>query len=345
MTQTTLTTQHAKVQISRMSRNSERDLAMWRRLLKTADGATLFHTAEFLSYHGDRFDEHHLGVFKGDQLIALMPMALVPHDDGIMARSPYGASYGGMITAVQMSYKTSCEVADALCGYLSNSGVKSLQMTPSLIEYSIRGDETLLFALMQRELHSIRHDVTHLVPVAQTGIEESISTRARRAMHRAEQCGVTIARRVPIAEIWPLIEMTHEKFGGTPTHTMSQLASLSQSLRHHVFADAAMQDGKPIATVVYFVLNSHTWMTFYLATNPDYRDSQGLTLLLCDGMSQCAREGIRYLDLGTSSVDLMARDNLFQFKENFGTVARFRTTYLLSLKEAMNLQRVSVDTR
>ena len=345
MTETTLTAQHSKVQITRLSRNSERDLAMWNRLLRTADGATLFHTPEFLSYHGDRFDEHHLGVFKGDQLIALMPMALVSHDDGIMARSPYGASYGGMITSGQMSYRTSCDVANALSDYLSRSGVSALQMTPSLLEYSIRGDETLLFALMQRELHSIRHDVTHLVPVPNTAIEESLSTRARRAMHRAEQCGVTIARRVPVAEIWPLIEMTHIAIGGTPTHTMSQMASLSQSLRHHIFADAAMQDGKPIAAVVYFVLNSHTWMTFYLATNPEYRDSQGLTLLLCDGLSQCARDGIRYLDLGTSSVDLMARDNLFQFKENFGTVARFRTTYLLDLKHTTTPQRVSVETR
>jgi Acetyltransferase (GNAT) domain len=345
MTVATLTTQHSKVQIARLNRNSERDLAMWSRLLRTADGATLFHTPEFLSYHGDRFDEHHLGVFKGDQLIALMPMALVSHDDGIMARSPYGASYGGMITAGQMSYRTSCDIALALSDYLSRSGVSALQMTPSLLEYSIRGDETLLFAMMQRELHSIRHDVTHLVPVPNTAIEESLSSRARRAIHRAEQCGVTVARRVPIAEVWPLIEMTHAAFGGTPTHTMSQLASLSLSLRHHIFADAAMQDGKPIAAVVYFVLNSHTWMTFYLATNPEYRDSQGLTLLLCDGLSQCARDGIRYLDLGTSSVDLMARDNLFQFKENFGTVARFRTTYLLDLKHSTIPHRMGVETR
>ena len=95
----------------RIEKYTEDKKQIWNFFVKNSNNGTLFHDLDFLSYHPeDRFNEHHLMFYRKDNLISVMPMALSETDGKKVAKSPYGGSYGGIITDEQLKYRHSEEI-------------------------------------------------------------------------------------------------------------------------------------------------------------------------------------------------------------------------------------------
>ena len=63
------------------------------------------------------------------------------------------------------------------------------------------------------------------------------------------------------------------------------------------------------------------------ATRDERRKEQALTFLIMHALERSRAEGFAYFDFGTSSVNMVPRENVFRFKEAFSRTAVFRETF------------------
>ncbi len=303
----------------------------WARIIGDCNGATIFHTPEFLSYHKERFSELHLGVYKGEQLIGLMPMAIREEDyenaKRICAVSPYGASYGSFVFLKQPGYSEAAQIADSLIELIEKEGVEQLRLTPPLISYYEKPCSTFIFALLERGFRAVNADISSVIPLCGDLESETFSSRARNMARKARAQGVVVERNASLDEYWPLMEKTFNRHGVSATHTREEFDFLMKVLPDWVFVDIARLEGKPVAGIGYFRINSKAIMSYYLCSDPEFRDSQALSMLVYDSILRAQEEGYQVFDFGTSSVGMVASENIFRFKESYGAVGEFRHTF------------------
>jgi hypothetical protein len=130
----------------------------------------------------------------------------------------------------------------------------------------------------------------------------------------------------PISDFWVPLQATFAKHGAAPTHDRAQLEVLLSRTAGKIRLQVAYLDEQPVASVGLFAICRTVVCSFYLCQTPAGAQAQALTLLLLESMQLAAAAGYRYFDLGTSSVGMEARRNIFRFKEGFLAQGYFRET-------------------
>ncbi len=305
----------------------------WNLFVESSNGGTLFHRLDFLAYHGERFkdSEHHLIFYRKGKVLGLMPMAITYDIGSKVCKSPYGGSYGGPVFRKPLNYADSKEAIEALIGYVSNLGASALVMTLPIWPCYMHYSDTFRFVLMETGFKCINRDISSVVclePHAslykQLGMR--LSNLARKS-RRAEKEGVEMVHRAGLNDLWKVMKVTYGKHGVHPTHSREDLDWLMEKFPENIYCDIAYLKGLPIAAVVFFVINERLICSFYLLQDPSYRKSQALTYLLYSAILRAQNDGFKWLDLGTSSVGMKARPNVFRFKEGLGAIGVFRETY------------------
>ncbi|MFA5182747.1 MAG: GNAT family N-acetyltransferase [Syntrophales bacterium] len=314
--------------IRSLDRHNEKDRCAWARFMSHAPGATIFHLPDFLSYHQDRFHEHHLAIYKGEELFGIMPLAIIGQDGVKTARSPYGASYGGMIFSSLPTYDASKRIAKELICYLNAAGVKQLIITPPPGIYYPSYSDTFIFSLLEHGFRHVNSNITSVVKLVDNIERDLYNMRARRAIAKARKAELHIIEQADLDIFWGLMEKTFARHGTKPTHTLMEFKYLQAVLPAHVRVDIAYKDATPVAGIAYFKINDLVNMSFYICSDPEYRDLQGVSLIVHHGILNSLQAGFRYFDLGTSSINMVGNEHIFEFKENFGACGCFRHTYL-----------------
>lgn len=285
----------------------------------------MFHHPDFLAYHGARFDEHHLGILKGETLIGIMPLAVLVDAGRVTGASPYGASYGGLMSPAMLHYSLSAAIVRSVLDYLCNIDVARITVIPSIAAYYASGySDTLLFAMLEQGFEITGSDITSLVPLASPLQHEVLTSRARNAARRAERSGIVCRLRAELDDFWPLMVLTFSKHGSEPTHSYGEWKWLMENLPDQVWVDVAYAGEKPVAGIGHLKISQTTDSSFYLCSDPAYSDTQALSLLIYRALMAAQQEGLSWFDFGTSSSQMVARENIFRFKEGFGAIGMFR---------------------
>jgi hypothetical protein len=303
----------------------------WDRLVEDSNGGTIFHRLDFLDYHGKRFkaNEHHLCIYKGQTLYGVMPMALFEKNGLFVARSPYGGSYGGPVFKEPQRYDDSHRIIELILRFLTSKGVKELILTLPISICYRRYSETFRLVLMEGGFQCVNRDISSVVCLSQKkSIREMVNARSRRMARKALKSRVEVGRRAPLSDFWYVMEKTFARLGIEPTHTLVEFQWLHEHFPERIYADVAYLKGTPVAGIGYVVINERVNNSFYLCQDPQKQQFQALSLLICEALEQSRQEGFTWFDFGTSSAKMKGRANLFEFKENFGTVGIFRETYV-----------------
>jgi len=306
----------------------------WNRFVDESNGGTLFHRLDFLAYHHDRFEENecHLVIRKGDALFGVMPMAIFDEEDGRVARSPYGGSYGGPVFAKPLHYAESREVLQALLAFFEERDVAASKIVWPIPCCYAEPSDTLRLVFVEEGFRLANRDTSSVVCLddrLELATEvQSRKARLDRKMRKAREEGVEIAHRAPTEDFWQVLEKSFSRLDVKPTHTFEEIVWLRSNLQDRVQLDVAYLGGVPIASIALFFVNHRVGVTFYLCVDPDHRTTQAQTLLIREAMDRLQKQNVPWLDLGTSSSQQRARPNLFRFKESFGAVGQFRETYV-----------------
>jgi hypothetical protein len=307
-------------------KNSQR----WGSFISTSNNGTIFHQLDFLAYHQGRFydNEHHLVWLKGQELVALMPMGVFTENGGLVAKSPFGASYGGIVTSRPPSYSLSRQLVTSLLEHLRQHGVSEIRMTFPIQACYRQYCATLEFCLLEQGFKLINSDISSLVLLDKADIENSIFTsRARNCVRKAKTHGLIAKFHEPAAVFWELMEKTFSRHGTKPTHSSEEWAWLCAHLPEDVWCDVAYLDEKALAGIGHMRINSRVDSSFYLCSDPAYQELQALSFLIGEAILKSQGEGFEAFDFGTSTANMVPRENIFLFKESFGAVGQFRKTY------------------
>ena len=319
----------ANFTLRRIDRNDDVDVRRWKALLAKADGATIFHDPDFLAYHGSRFDEHHVGVFRGGELFAIAPMALLGERGAKVARSPYGGSYGGFIFASVPSYAEADEIVSAFIAYLREIDTIRAVLGLPVAAYSRKHSDTFAFSLLHHGFRPINSDITSSAPLAGRREAELLTARARRHARKAENAGVACVLGGEVDHFWPLLQRTMEKHQAKSTHSLEEWRGLAGRFPASVWVDIAYVGDRPVAGIGHIMISSRHDCAFYICHDPDWQHTQALSLLMSEAVRDAHRRGCDWFDFGTSSVNMVPRPTNFQFKESFGAVGLFRHSYAI----------------
>jgi hypothetical protein len=307
----------------------------WNTFVSHSNNGTLFHRLDFLAYHRQRFceNEHHLLWFKGEQIQAVMPLGFFLENGRKIAKSPFGASYGGIVTTKPPTYSASRELVFTLLEYLTDKGIEEIRITFPIMSCFEKPCETLHFALLEQGFRIVNSDISSLVLLDNENISNNIFTsRARNMAKKAINSGVVSKFRQSPDIFWTLMEQTFAAHRTIPTHSKEEWIWLCNNLPNDIWCDVAFIGDRPVAGLGHMRVNGRVDSSFYLCSDPDFQDTQALSLLICDVITLSKSRGFRVFDFGTSSVNMLARGNIFRFKESFGALGSFRNTYTMTLR-------------
>ncbi len=306
----------------------------WDAFVAASANGTLFQRLDFLEYHGNRFEAaaHHLLWMKGGAIFAVLPLGLFQEVGGLVARSPFGASFGGFVHLPKLQLKYALKMVDQLLDHLRVEEVRSCHLTLSPPCYHRSATEVMAFALGHRGFHLENRELTHVIPL--DGVSDPfrpLASSTRTQVRKAQKAGVTIERNAALHVAYPLAVKTKAKLGSTSmTHTEAELHLLQVINPDFVKVDVAWLGGTPIAANIF--LCSPTCITsFYPSHLKEYAQTSALTLLTFDAIQWCIETGRTYLDLGCSSYRTNVNLALSEFKESFGAIGLLRDSYGIQL--------------
>lgn len=309
---------------------TERQIQDWDEFVDKSINGTIFHLRTFLSYHKERFKdkERYLIVKNGDALFAQISVTIEDLDGKRVAKSPYGASYGGFVFQSQPSYSKGREVIMAFIQYLRDNQVDRCVITPQIACCADLSLDTFYFNMLECGFRSINRDISSVVVFKEnTPVETLVSSNARNLAHKGETLDIHIERNAPLKDFWQVLLSTYKKHNTNPTHSYDEFETLMTMLPDRVYVDVAYKGEIPIAGIGYFVYNPRVNSSFYLCQDIDYQKYQGLSLLVLSSLKNCQEKGYQFFDFGTSSINMMARENIFRFKEQYTKVGMFRETF------------------
>lgn len=314
--------------IEKLERHSEKDVFKWLSFCNKSINSTLFHHPIFLSYHKDKFIENHLAFYKGDALFALIPMALEKKGDGFLkARSPYGASFGGFLFLKNPNYSDSKRLITDFIAYCKENSITDIQLVPQLYyHYEKSYSDTFQFSLLEAGFKNFNSEITNVISISGNIETELLNSNARNMRRKALKAGINCVFKADLNDFWILMEKTFAKHNTVSTHTKKEWEWLQINLPEDIWCDVAYYQNKPVAGIGHFKITSNVDSSFYLCSDPEFQNLQGLSLLITEVLQNSQNNGYKWFDFGTSSANMIGNERLFMFKESFGAMGVFRNT-------------------
>jgi len=312
------------------------DKADWEDFLKRSNNGTIFHSVDFLAYHQkDKFNENHLIFTKKGIIISILPAAIFYDNDGKkVLKSPYGASFGGFVTLTQITLKDSSAILDTFLEYLKHQEIEKVYLTNPPPIYCKIANNYLDFCLIKNNFLYTKRELTSVIPLH--AIDEPlyfIKKRARTSVRKAIKEGVSIAESDDYTAFYEILVESKKKFEDIPTHSLDDLLTLKKLIPKRIKLFTAFLDEKPIASAFLFICNEKAFLVFYICHLLNYEKYCPVNLLLYEVIKWGINQRFQYMDLGTSTVDMVPYWSLIDFKESFNSVGYFRDTLSINLKE------------
>jgi hypothetical protein len=307
----------------------------WNKFVQESSNGTLFHSQSFLGYHQSRFseNEHHIAWYKGEALYAVMPMAIFEIDGKLVARSPYGASFGGPCIPDKFKLKHALALVEQLVDYLKSQEVQELRLTLPPGVYNSSESTYLDFALAQKGKLEAR-EVFNIVDLRNE--TEAFNLYEGRARTSLRKCAdkFEYLPNCSAEQFYPILvedKLRHE--GSVPTHNLIELEWLVENMPGKIWFDIAEhKETKARAGICYFQLSYDCVMTFYMSQETKALRLDGTNFLVNKGIENALSNGTSYFDFGGSSIGYHIQNiGVAEFKESFGAKCQLRDTYTLNI--------------
>lgn len=309
----------------------------WNRFVDESDNGTIFHRLDFLDYHRNRFkgNEHHLIWLKGETIFAIMPFLITVENGQRIGKSPYGASFGGLVYGKRFHLKHALEVYGKMAEYLMALELDEVSITTTPYFYSQFPTNYFEYVLSRSKYQIYSRDVFSAVPIIKTYKEvwKNFEGRARTSINKARD-NFVIALDVPVSEFYQiLLEDKIRHNNSRPTHSLQDLEYLKQQFPDRVYFDiATLKKNGARAGICYFVCNLQVIMTFYMAQENKALKENGTNILLEHGFKRAIERNVKYLDFGSSTLGYNIQNiGVCEFKESFGAKGFFRDSFRLKM--------------
>ena len=307
-------------------RYQDKDRESWDSFVKNSRTNIFMFLRGYMDYHKDRFKDHSLLFYDGEELLALLPAS----SEASVLYSHGGLTFGGLITNKALKSHSVGEVFEKMLEYCKANGVtKILYKAVPYIYSSLPFQEDLYF-LWRKGASLTRRDLSTTISTKNI---LKLPKGRKAQISRAKREGVIIESSFDFEDF---IDLENQvlllRHNSKATHTGKELKMLAERFPENIKLIVAKKDGCLIAGAVLYVY-SEIVHTQYLATNEEGRTIGALDLIISEAIEYYKNEKT-FFDFGISTEEQGKYLNLglVSQKESFGGRGVVYDTYSLEVR-------------
>ena len=285
----------------------------WEAFLADSSHGTFYHHVDFSAIHAWKVDRVVDLVFReGDQVVALLTAGLVRTAAGLELRSPFSASFGGLVVPDRLSLRLALGVVAALVLWAGQEGLAqvALQHPPAI--YGARLDESLEFALRHAGFEQVGTELTYYLDTL-ADVDDTVVRNARRAVAR----GARFAATDDVGGVWEFLAAEKAERGHPFDIRREDLLQVAATFPGGVMAFEVIQDDRRVAALLAYALNARVVLGFHWAQREEAQASRPTDLLIFEAARRVLDQGFRAFDLGTTTLGGEPAWGVTRFKEKF----------------------------
>ena len=285
---------------------------VWDDFVGRSKNGTFMLTRKFIRYHGDRFKDASLLVYKKDKLIAVFPA----NSEENTIYSHQGLSYGGLILPKQIKLKDVLTVFGEILKYYNEKGFSNLliKQTPTL--YHLYPSDEIEYALFVCKAELYRRDAAICLRPSSFAPNEN----RKRKIKSANTHNFQIRETDNMKPFWnevliPNLQISH---GGTPVHSLQEIQSLKDSFPENIKQYDIYEEDKITGGTTLFN-TKNTSLAQYISATPRGKSMDVLSALFAH-IIQKKSSAFDYFSFGHSNENngRALNHTLSYWKESFG---------------------------
>lgn len=297
----------------------------WDAAVDASCGGTFLFLRDYMEYHSCRFLDFSLMLYRGKDLIALLPVSR--HDDSVISHG--GLTYGGFITRPEITSIQMLALFESTAHYLRSQGIVNWYYKPVPYiyhNYPHAGEEYAIFRMGgERTACNLSSAIDLSEPLRYAQLR-------RRGINRALRQGVTVQRECDFAPFWHILERNlMERHGVEPVHTLQEISMLQERFPDNIELYTARLQGSVVAGCVVYN-TGRVAHAQYISASPEGKACGALDYLFAHLIEQEYNTS-RYFDFGISTEQngMLLNSGLISQKEGFGARGVLYETYLITL--------------
>lgn len=224
-------------------------LKEWNNFVAHSKNGTFLSDRRYMDYHSDRFHDHSLMFFDGDDLLAVLP---ANECDGVLW-SHQGLTYGGLLMNERCTTQRVLTIFEELCHYLSKRSIHHVvyKAIPH-IYHRLPSEEDLYALTTVCKARLVHRDIS-------SALCPSSPVKWRRDRHyganKARTDGITVELSNDFTTFWRILtDNLQQTYGVNPVHSLKEI----ELLKSH-FPDAIQlylarkSDGSALGGTVLYV--------------------------------------------------------------------------------------------
>ena len=306
-------------------------------VLNDSINGTFLQSRNFLEYHGNRFKDTSLIIYKGEgAIVAVVPACSVIEDNKKIFYSHCGSTFGGIIVGKSFNnIKHMDAILDILEEYLESEKYNLAVMKNTTQIFSTGNIELLSYFLIQRGYHSYCELTSYIDFVEYNKDICSNFTKGKRRDYRYSlKQGLEFIRindDKELEEFYDTLQENLQKHEKKPVHSLEELLEFkNKRLQNIVEFYGVVWEGKIVAGSMVFNFQDRVFHTQYLASKQQYPHLFLMTFLIANLINEAAKRKFRYFSFGISTEEhgKILNKYLAQFKEEFGAQNGLNVTFI-----------------
>jgi RimJ/RimL family protein N-acetyltransferase len=315
--------------------------AKWDLFLNTAKNATFLFRRDYMDYHRDRFADHSLMVFRGDQLIALLPANRAT--DGTLV-SHEGLTYGGLVVSRAATLHEVLACFQVCLRHLHEQRIPRLWYKRIPGFYNTLPDDEVAYALFLLEARLYRRDCAVVISQAD---RLPFQARRQRQIKKAGRGNVRIAPETNFAAFWErvLVPRLAARHGVRPVHTVEEITLLASRFPDNIKQFSAYCGDDIVAGTTIYETPGVAHAQYIAATDQGQKIG-ALDYLFGWLIDECYRSK-QYIDLGICNENegRVLNQGLQEWKEGFGGRCYAHDFYELATANYAKLEQLPFPSR
>lgn len=309
------------------------DEAAWDALVGRSANGCFLHTRRFYGYHGNRFDDCSLLLFRRNSLRGVVPAA---RQDGTVASHP-GCTFGGIVFDAAADSAEVEEMLNAAEAAWQGLGAEAVTFTLPPWFAHPSPNQAAESALCLRG-YDVRQDAIAFVPLHGIAGEPELldlyRSSTRGQTRQALRHGLDWKWSDELRAFWDLLERNlADRHEAEPVHSFDEIMILRELFGDTIRLLGVYHEDVLVAGSIVFDYGA-ALHTQYIATDYSRSELRPTNLLYHGFLAAAAAEGYAYASFGISSEGFGGPVNagLRRFKEGFGARPALFQRYTRALR-------------
>jgi hypothetical protein len=290
-----------------------------------------------MDYHGDRFSDFSLMIYKGKKVVGVLPGNRV--DD--VVHSHQGLTYGGLVLSKNSKLKEVADIFSELLEFLSSEGVTTLRLKLIPNIYKLWPGDELEYLLFLTEAHLVRTDVLSTIEMAHA---LKILPNRIEGVKKGQKHDLKIVEGAGFHAFWNQILKPNlkERHNAQPVHSLDEIEKLAKLFPKNIVQFNVFKGNKIVAGATIFETKTVAHVQ-YISADASKQQLGSLDFLF-EYLIRTRYKDKKYFDFGTSNENDGKQVNagLQYWKECFGARSVVQNFYEVKTSNYKKLKEVFI---